>query len=199
MTSPASNSSVDICNAALLLVGAEELNSLADETREAKVCNTLYPFERDALLVCHPWKFTLAYRQLSRLDEIPVHTAWQYVYAVPSDSIEVLSDLDRNEYRLGEGNRLYSNTDPVKLLYQIQADETRFSAPFRLALMTKLASALALSLNEDNSKSKELLERHRLELRKARFLDSKQAPPVGLPESAYRIVADRMTGSGVLV
>lgn len=199
MTSPTGNSAVEICNAALLLIGSEELNSFADETREAKVCNTLYPFERDALLVCHPWKFTLAYRQLNRLDETPVNDDWTYVHALPSDSIEVLADLDRNEYRLGEGNRLYSNSDVVKLLYQVQPDETRFSAPFRLALLMKLASQLSVALNEDLSKSKELLDRHRLELRKARFLDAKQAPPVGLPESAYRIVAERLTGSGVLL
>jgi hypothetical protein len=194
VSNPASNSAVGICNAALLLIGAEEINSFEDETREAKVCNTLYPLERDALIVCHPWKFTVGWQLLSRLNETPVHTDWQYAYSLPPDCLEVLADTTRNEYRLGEGNRLYSNRDSVILQYQLQPDETRFSSAFRLALVYKMGASLSVSLNEDLSKRKELLEGFRLQMRQARYQDSKQQPPIPLPLGAYAIVAARMVG-----
>lgn len=196
MPSPAGNSAVALCNAALLLCGAEELNSFLDETREAKICNTLYPMERDALLTAHPWKFTLAVNPLNRLDETPLDTRWQYAFSLPADCLEVLADIDRKPYRLGEGSRLLANNDTITLLYQLQPDETRFSPTFALALQYQLASQLALALMEDGSKSDRLGERHRLQLRRARYLDAKQQPPVGWPDSAYSIVAARYSGVG---
>ena len=57
---------VEICAAALVKVGARPIASLDGAGLEAACTKRLYPIVRDALLVAHPWSFTLAHARLDR-------------------------------------------------------------------------------------------------------------------------------------
>ena len=48
---------IDICNLALVKVGANPIGSFADGTRQARDCSLWYPAARDALLRSHPWSW----------------------------------------------------------------------------------------------------------------------------------------------
>jgi hypothetical protein len=193
MPNPAGNGAVALCNAALLALGADELASFVDETREAKLCNSLYPIQRDALLVVHPWKFSLEFNILNRLDEVPLDTRWEKVYQLPSECLHVLGVADRTPYALGKNHKLYSNQSEVGLLYQVLPDEANYSPPFYLALQYRLMAVLAMALKEDLQASKEWMGEAKTQTRVARFVDSNQVPPAGWPESAYSIITARYT------
>ena len=46
---------IEVCNKALLLVGAQTISTLADATDRARLMNVLYPQARKAVLRAHPW------------------------------------------------------------------------------------------------------------------------------------------------
>ena len=46
---------IEVCNKALLLVGAQTISTLADATDRARLVNVLYPQARKAVLRAHPW------------------------------------------------------------------------------------------------------------------------------------------------
>ena len=46
---------IEVCNKALLLVGAQTISTLGDATDRARLMNVLYPQARQAVLRAHPW------------------------------------------------------------------------------------------------------------------------------------------------
>ena len=67
MTSTASNSSIDICARALILIGAEPITSFSDNTTEALVASNMYEdVARSSLTNCR-WRFATDQAQLARL------------------------------------------------------------------------------------------------------------------------------------
>ena len=49
------NSQVEICNAALLSIGADTITSLTEDSDEAAFMNARFEAVRDAVLRAHPW------------------------------------------------------------------------------------------------------------------------------------------------
>ena len=77
------NTSVDICNQALTLLGAGTIASLTEGTARAGACARVYPNLTKAIQAQHPWRFTMQKQQLARLSASPVNE-WTYAYQLPS-------------------------------------------------------------------------------------------------------------------
>jgi hypothetical protein len=89
-------SEVDICNDALAMLGDEATVATIDPPEgspQADHCARFYPKARDALLEMHQWGFATARVALGLLTATPPST-WQYVYAVPSDALNLIAILD---------------------------------------------------------------------------------------------------------
>jgi hypothetical protein len=146
-----SQKDISICSSALLQIGADEINSFSDETREAKVAKELYPIILESLISEHPWKFSKKQVLLSRLDETPLY-GFDYAYQLPSDNLNMIGLELLTRYEI-QGNKLYCNDSAVKCVYQYKPDESTYPAYFVLVLMLELSSAFAMSLFEDRTKS----------------------------------------------
>lgn len=73
---------VSICQQALVLIGAQPISSLDDDTTEGVACRTLYePTVRDELSQ-YRWRFATGMEQMSRLAAAPA-TKWEAAYQVP--------------------------------------------------------------------------------------------------------------------
>jgi hypothetical protein len=85
------SSEVDICNRALSRVGSTKLiEALTQQASvEAAQCNLWYSRLRDELLASFAWPFATARATLTAVDG-ESRTNWGYVYALPSDSLQVL-------------------------------------------------------------------------------------------------------------
>ncbi len=173
---------VEICAAALVKVGARPIAILEEAGLEAACARRLYPIVRDALLVAHPWSFTLAHARLDR-DPGPGPVAdFGRAFALPADHLRTLSaGVGRNArgltYRI-QGARLLADADrDVVIAYQRRADEAEFPALFVQPLVTRLAAELCVPVTEGTARAAELIQLAELELRRARLLDSQQATP----------------------
>lgn len=172
-------SAISLCSRALLKIGASAITSFDDGTAESEVAFNLYHSVRDSVLSSHPWSFALSQRELPRLEAQPL-ADYSYAYKLPNDFIRVLSAGNSSRGR-GMNYRVYQDalhtfSDKVVLTYIFRPDESTVPAYFDTALITKLASEFCIPLTENTSRADFLYRRAEEELRRARLVDSQQAP-----------------------
>lgn len=187
------SSAVDICSAALVLVGANPITSFSDESNEAVVSNLFYGTLRDNLLSSYPWRFCLGAVELAQLTNTPIDTRWAYAYQLPTDCLLVREAPKGLDYAIFE-NKLYANADSVAIVYQFRVEEGRFPVYFELGLKYELAKLFASALVEDGSKMDRFTALANGQAKLARHMDSQQYPPVVLDESCFAITAVRRSG-----
>lgn len=186
---------ISICTTALLLVGANEIETFTDSTREARICDQLYQTTKQSLLQTHPWKFSLAFTELARTDLATTSSEYEfgylYEYTLPPDFLRLIKkDGLQNDYRI-VGSKLYSNDSDVHILYQYDVSETKFPAYFTRALEIKMAELLAAALIQDETQVQIWAGLSRQELIRAKNIDGTQSPPEGMQANNFALTAIR--------
>ena len=128
MGNPPAISDTDICNAALVKLGANTITGLSTDTSEqAVMCQSVYRIARDALLRSHPWNFARVWITLSTLTALPVqllvkpdpHFQGEIIFTgafqLPSDCIRVFRAAPFNYNFRIVGQSLYTDAPPQNL------------------------------------------------------------------------------------
>lgn len=182
---------VSICNSALLLVGADEINAFTDNTSEAKLCASLYEDVKESLLQSYPWRFSLSQYDLGgALVDVPVIDNWTKIYQLPPTLLRVIAIEDDEPYEV-YGDKIYKNGSTCRIIYQRDLAETEFPSYFVQALKYHLAKMFSMSLQEDASKM-QIFERFAdRETQRARAIDSQQQPNSGIKDSEFTLITRR--------
>ena len=147
-------SEVDICNKALLSLGAAAIISLDDPQTEAKLCKQLYPDLRDAVLQAHDWTFATFRQNLPKGGTDPT---FRYANCFPLPSgILYVSEVNKVERNDPTRDWQVENdcivTDDIscaaKLINQV-TDTSKFSPLFVQALQARLAADMAIPLTSN--------------------------------------------------
>jgi hypothetical protein len=187
---PAPTTSISLCSAALVLVGADEISSFDDESREAKVSGQLYQMILLDLLTRHPWRFSLGMAQLNRLEAVPLYQ-YKYAYQLPVDMLQLRSMEKAFPYEIFE-DKLYTDEEEVKVTYQFQPVESKFPPYFVRLLVLNLAGDFAVSLMEDESKMQLYTSLADRQERKAKTVDSQQQPSRSIREQNHILIQARL-------
>lgn len=150
---------IDICNMALALLNRERIDSLEDDSTEAKTCRIFYDHERVRLLRMFGWSFARKTEQLAlRTNEIP---GWRFVYGMPKECVQVLfvynehnverHEFTRPEFRIvtvtGADKVIVANTDEAWAEYTYNCkDSNAFSEEFTEALVHMMAAKMSIPL-----------------------------------------------------
>lgn len=179
---------VDICNFALRRCGAERINSLADNTKEAIACNDAYTICRNALIAEHPWNFATKRVALGLLAGAPL---WGFdkQFQLPADCLRVVEteydEYEGFEYRI-EGGILLCNEASIKIEYiSKNVTEAQFSPKFIEALGWKLAQELSYSLVQSIELMSTIEAKAKLEFANARLMDAQEGSPRQLRKSDW--------------
>lgn len=193
-----SATAIDICAAALRLIGAEPIASFDEGTPAADACAALYPGLRDALIASHPWNFAQTVVQLARLADPP--PGWRSAFAAPSDMLtlralyptaEIAGDpIRRFDWR---DQAILADADQAFAVYLRRVPEPSWPPPFALLVRYALAADLAMTITE----RRELAEEWRLraygvtsegmrggQFRMAAAADAQAGPALVLPRGA---------------
>lgn len=181
-------SQIALCASALLMIGADEITSFDEDTREAKLCTNLYPTTRNALLQQHPWRFSLGQGTLARLVAKPLY-GYRYAYQLPSGFLRVI-EAERGNFALFE-DKLYSDEPSLNITYQFVPDEGRFPAYFTRVLELKMAEILSVAVSEELAKSNVFAEKARQEMIRARAIDSQQQPNFEIASNNFLLTTIR--------
>jgi len=190
-------SEVQICNSALIKVGAELILSLNDETKTARYCNHQYPILRDEVLSSHPWNFAIARKELAKTTNTPEYQ-YSSEFILPSDCLRVIGEDQNYQQNLTEVEWsvetrpdsdvrvLLANVDAIKILYIKRVTAVSLYSPtFVEVLATRLAADLSYGLVQSTSYQQQLLAVYQELLRKARSFDAQEGHLMNVQASEW--------------
>lgn len=154
-----SAANIDICNRALYLVGSNRIESLAENSHEARSCNLFYDEVINYLLERYQWSFNkkIFFSSFSAKD-FPNKGKWEYAHSLPANCGHILSVYDMKyihgdcpiEFEVLLGS-IMTNAPKVKILYSENITElTIFPFLFQDCIVKTLASRI----NRDENKIK---------------------------------------------
>lgn len=196
-------SDVSISNLALQKLGAIRINSLADDSRNARSCNACYEALRDEEMGAYPWNFA---KKRAVLAPSTIAPAFDYTYAfpLPPDCLSVLLPNRTNldwAIELNDDNMLsiLTNEGPsinLKYLKRI-TDPTRFDQSFVLGLAYKMAFHMAEEITQSNEKKQDAAQAYKDVIARAKRNNAFQNEPTQAPEDTWLTVQRNGVGSSV--
>lgn len=176
---------VSICSNALLLLGAQPINSLSEATDRARAASNLYPMVRNYLLRSHPWNCAVKRVALAPDTETPAFD-WDFQFTLPSDYMRTLSVGESGmeaDFKI-EAGKLLCNENPAYLRY-IFRNENPGTWDDMLVWGCTQAMKAALAYPITQSASLEDLVEKACEqvLKKARAVDGQDDTPETLGDS----------------
>ena len=164
-------SKVDICNHALLKIGADTISSLdtASNTTEAtiqsaKFCNVLFDQALEEVLRMHKWNNAMRRVQLTRLTEAPAFK-WKYNYLVPTDCIRIINlyettdAYDDQTSWVVEGRNILTDYETAFLSYVSKPqDVSTLNSFVTQCVIQNLAIKLAVPMQLDQGMQNNLLQ-----------------------------------------
>lgn len=182
---------IQICNSALLMIGADEINAFDDETTEAKLCAALYPRTVKALLELYPWRFSMKQTSLNRINNFTPEVGYQYAFMLPSDRLRaVFKPYTTLDYRI-VGDKLLTSSLEFKMEYQCRPPEAIWSESFARAVEYDMARALSIALLEDDSRADKYTKFVREQLTRAKSVDGQQQMGDDPDDAQFSLIAVR--------
>lgn len=174
-------SDVQIVNAALVNLGHEPIQSLLDESDQARAANAVYDICRDDALAAYPWNFATKRFQLAEL-VITLNTdEWAKAYQEPVDCLRVLYiEPKGTRFRVEEGGRILTNQGgPIKGAYIARVtDTTRYSPSFIQAFVYRLDMDLSTALTARDGYKKDFAALFQGAIRDAKSTDAQEGSGV---------------------
>lgn len=168
------NSEVSICNKGLRYLGGEEILSLMQETRSARLCKQYYSEVRDEVLEEHHWNFATRYGLLARLQEAPPF-GFAYAYQMPVDCLRIRRLRDKSAFEVVEGRKLYTDSPSAEAIMTVRTTNPAvFPALFAEVLARKLAAELAVPLMNSSRLEQSMLTKYVNSLERAKAMDASE-------------------------
>jgi hypothetical protein len=177
---------VEICNHALLKIGADTIASLDINQNDqeavvqsAKLCNILFNQALSEVLRTYKWNSALKRTQLTRLTETPAFK-FQFKYQLPNDCIRVINVYDKKEAYddrtqwVVEGRTILCDYETVYLCYvHLPEDVNTLDAFVTKCVIQNLAIKLAVPMQLDQVMQNNLIsEYNNVILPEARSVDT---------------------------
>ena len=194
-------SQTDICNQALVKVGASRITSLSDDTRQARTLNAIYAVKRDAELAANPWTFAIKRASIPASSIAPTF-GWARAFPLPSDYLAMVEvGEDYTFYNSNTGALFAIETDAnggvailtdqtsplnIRYIYRV-ATAGLFSPLFVESLACRLAAEICEELTQSQSKKEALWKERTQAVREARRINAIEQPPrINPPQSWER-------------
>lgn len=182
-------SEVEICNLALVNVGADTITSLGDDSDEARACNLFYNKLRDMMLRGFLWNFAITRVELAAEPTTPVWE-WAFSHVLPTDCLRVLkTDIGTlAESWVIEGRKLLADSTPVNIKYIFrETDPNQFDQLFQQMLSYRLAMPLAIKLAQNRALSLDMFNEFERTAAEARKVDSQEGTPEPITADEWEI------------
>ena len=169
-------SKFDICNQALVLVGANTISSFSQNTTESIVANQLYETTLEDMLTKCRWRFASKQAQLSKNSTNP-DARYESSYALPTDAVIVHTVTVGDNVIIYDryGQNLFTNptsSDTVIADYTFQPSESIFPPYFTKVLVFELASLFAGAIPRNDDLANLYAARAVAQMQQAKSIDS---------------------------
>jgi hypothetical protein len=188
-------SETSICNRTLQKLGAKRINSLTEDSPNARSCNTAYEARRDALLRKHRWRFSIKRAQLAASTTEPDFGP-AAIYPLPADYLLLIdpdpeSNFNDRDWQL-ESDGIHSDASaPLEIRYVAKITDPNAMDPlFREALSADMAVELCEEITQSNTKKASLVEDLKDALAAAKRANAFESIAQDSPEDTWISVRD---------
>lgn len=155
----------EIINQALLFMGQDAILDPAGESKNAKLCASVFDSTLAEVLCGHVWHFAMMAAQLQRLEGRPRDIRFRYAYQLPSNFGRIVSVTSSELLGWGEGtetarantrpaaeymvqgDKLVSNQGSLQILFvRMDVAPSEMSPQFRNYLAVKIAEKLVVKI-----------------------------------------------------
>lgn len=176
---------VSICSNALLMLGGQPINDLAENTDRARLASNLWQPVRNYVLRRHPWNCATKRVVLSP-DVAPPAFDWAFQYTLPSDFLRLLSvgeSGNEADHKI-ESGKLLCNENPVFLRYVWRNENPgTWDDMLVWAMTVSMKAAMAYPITQSASLDQLVEGALRDVLRQARAVDGQDDPPETLGDT----------------
>ena len=171
-------SQIDICNRALIRLGADTITSMEDNTKEARLLNIVYDQARQELLRLHPWNFAIKRVILASDPDAAPDFGFLYALPLPADCIRVIDvDNEVTDYKI-ESGYMMCDSDVPEVIYIADIEDTSlFDSLFGTILSLRLSSEVAYNLTNNASLAAQLTDEYIRMKREAKLFDGQEGTP----------------------
>lgn len=170
---------VSICSNALLMLGAQTINSLSEESDRARLTSNLYDGLRNDMLRSHPWHCAVKRVLLAPDAEVP---AFDYTaqFTLPSDWLKTLS-VGIEGYEVDykhEGGKILSGGTSLALRYIFRNEnEATWDSMLVRAMELRMAAEMAYPITGSASMADMMHSKLQQHMQQARAVDGQDDPP----------------------
>jgi hypothetical protein len=181
-----SQSVIDVCNSALLRVGAATIVSLSDNSPEARACSVAYDSNRRDELRKHQWNFALARTVLAPDATAPAFD-YDYQFTLPSDCVRVIRPPTYDLDWVIEGRKILTNDSDTLYLRYIKdvEDVAQWDSAFYNVISAALAIDIVEKLTQSNAKKQLLMADYQQAVVLAKRVDAFEAGPEDSADDAW--------------
>lgn len=182
---------IEICSHALVLLGADEITTFQDETREAKLCNIIYELTTRNCLADRNWTFAQNQVELNKLSQTPLF-GFKAAFQLPDDYLRLCGKENPSLPHQIKESFLYCNEEHVKVNYIFRASEEKFPPYFTEFLINRLCEKLAISLMEDENKAAYYAKKVLESRTRAGHIDSQSNGTIKMPLTNFSLIVSRL-------
>lgn len=147
MTSP-----VDVCNIALLRLGAKPIAALTDDSKQGRFCNRIYNPARKSELRAYAWNFARGRAALAANADAPAF-GFANAYPLPNDFLRLIPNITATDWQIEGKEILTDDGTPLQIEYiKDVTDANIFDDLFVDLLAARIARELAEPLTQSNAK-----------------------------------------------
>lgn len=170
------------------MLGVKRINSLTEDTKQARDANAIYEFVKDECLVEHNWNFAKERVSLGApLSDTPLYE-FTYQFTLPNNCLRVVwTNLGDSGLWKVEGRKLLCNSNSVYIEY-IKGDVSpnEYSPQFAKYLSLRLAEQLAFPTTASRTLEADMAIRADKFKNNAFGLDSVEGIPDDLMQEDWR-------------
>lgn len=187
-------SAVSICSNALLMVGAQTINSFdGDLSDRQRLAANLYETVRDYVLSSHPWNPCTKRVSLNPDTDAPAYD-YALQYTLPADFLRLgsIGELGLEpEYRI-ESGKILCDDAPLLLRYVWKnTNEATWTPLMVMAVTLAMRQVLAYPITQSTSLEQLIDQAIEPMLKKARTIDAQDQPPETLGD--FRLLGSRFS------
>lgn len=167
--------SVEICNLALVSLGADTIMDMDENTESARKLKAIYVLVLKDLLRAHPWNFSSERASLAQLVESPPF-GFTYYYQLPSGCLRAVEVNENPKINfVVEGRKLLCDEGTVNLKYiAYEEDPTKYDANFVALFAARLAAEVAYVITNSRTATKDRWDIYFAMVKTARSSDAQE-------------------------
>lgn len=149
--------SIEIMSNVAILLGKDEITDIASAGSFGRAVQASYDLVLEAEIATNRWRFAAKTQELASYVELdPDFAQWRYAYQLPSDFLSLQRSYPNANFQIF-GDKLYSGGNGSRAIeYYAVPPVTQWSAPFKLYLVYRIASHLAISVTESERVARDI-------------------------------------------